>query len=52
VAVAYPSLKSLGSWIRDLELRLDFIKVIRSWNMLGDGYRQMNGKHDSSESEL
>ena len=24
----YPSLKSLGSWVRDLELRIDFIKVI------------------------
>lgn len=23
----YPSLKSLGSWIRDLELRIDFISV-------------------------
>ncbi|XP_068083916.1 dynein axonemal heavy chain 6 [Anabrus simplex] len=25
--ISYPSLKSLGSWIRDLELRLDFISV-------------------------
>ena len=25
--VAYPSLKSLGSWVQDLELRLDFITV-------------------------
>ncbi|PNF42619.1 hypothetical protein B7P43_G01295 [Cryptotermes secundus] len=30
--IAYPSLKSLGSWIRDLQLRLDFIKV---WLMAG-----------------
>lgn len=26
-AKSYPSLKSLGSWIHDLELRLDFIMV-------------------------
>lgn len=26
-AKCYPSMKSLGSWIRDLELRLDFICV-------------------------
>ena len=26
----YPSLKVLGSWIRDLELRTDFIKVTES----------------------
>ncbi|XP_069668946.1 dynein axonemal heavy chain 6 isoform X3 [Periplaneta americana] len=25
--ISYPSLKSLGSWVGDLELRLDFIKV-------------------------
>uniref|UniRef100_A0A1B6CU24 AAA+ ATPase domain-containing protein n=1 Tax=Clastoptera arizonana TaxID=38151 RepID=A0A1B6CU24_9HEMI len=30
-ACSYPSLKSLGSWIRDLELRLDFISVWLSW---------------------
>ncbi|XP_054276499.1 dynein axonemal heavy chain 6-like [Macrosteles quadrilineatus] len=28
---AYPSLKSLGSWIRDLELRLDFISMWVKW---------------------
>ncbi|XP_052130991.1 dynein axonemal heavy chain 6 [Frankliniella occidentalis] len=35
---AYPSLKSLSSWILDLELRLDFIKVMQRltgvWNFL------------------
>lgn len=24
---AYPSLKALGSWVKDLALRLDFINV-------------------------
>lgn len=28
----YPSLKSLGLWIRDLELRTDFIKVLIVFN--------------------
>ena len=26
--VAYPSMKTLGSWIKDLQLRCDFIDVI------------------------
>jgi dynein heavy chain len=25
---AYPSLKTLGSWVKDLQLRCDFIEVI------------------------
>lgn len=27
----YPSLKTLGSWIRNLELRIDFIEVYISF---------------------
>lgn len=30
----YPSLKTLGSWIRDLELRIDFIKVFSYSNYI------------------
>ncbi len=26
---AYPSMKTLGSWVKDLQLRCDFIQVIK-----------------------
>ena len=28
---AYPSMKTLGSWVKDLQLRCDFIGVITSF---------------------